>query len=82
MFSDKRLIICYKGDSIDEDEWRGGEWFDADESTLRNQIAKTFDALGYHSHSIEDEVFEAYNKMLNNGGYELPNCRFELIEKY
>lgn len=60
MFSNKQLIVCYKGDSIDENEWRGGEWFDATESDLRNEIAKTFDAIGYHSiwYLKEMELYE------------------------
>lgn len=79
MFSDYKLIMVYKSDHIDEDDWRGDEWQCVNESVLRREIAKTIINLNLDI-SLEDEIYTAYNKMLKDC-YELPNCRFELIRE-
>jgi len=71
--------MVYKYDCVNEDEWRGQEWYDATESDLRKEIQVTIEKLDLDI-SLDDEVYTAYKKMLEDC-YELPHCRFELIEK-
>lgn len=79
MLSDKRLIVAYKN-GCEDDSYRDEEWHDADETILRREIKKAIELLELDTF-IDDEVNTAYKKLYKNGFYELPECRFEFIEK-
>lgn len=66
MFSEYELGVVYR-DDCEDDSYKYGEWYDADEETLRTEIAEVLNKLEVWERSIDEEVVEAYNKMLKNG---------------
>ena len=80
MFSEYELGVVYR-DDCENDSYKYGEWYDADEETLRTEIAEVLNKLEVWERSIDEEVVEAYKKMLKNGEYNLPHCTFCIKEE-
>ena len=79
MFSDYELGVVYSED-CEDNSYKYEEWRECDSETLRSEIAAFLSTIDDWERSVDEEVAEAYRKMLKNGEYNLPNCTFCLKE--